>query len=212
MFNFDPIRILLTIPGIILGLAFHEFAHAFVADRLGDPTPRNQGRLTLSPIAHVDPIGLLLIVLVGFGWAKPVEINPRYYRNPRRDDTLVSLAGPMMNILIAIIFAALTKIFLSSNVGLLMSNDIARYTVLMFYYAISINIMLSLFNLLPIPPLDGFHILSNYIPPRNYKIIYFLHRYGSIILILLILTNITTYVIGIPTSLIFGYIRNLFNI
>ncbi|MCX7746624.1 MAG: site-2 protease family protein [Clostridia bacterium] len=194
MFDLDLTTILLTVPGVILGFSVHEFSHAIVADRLGDPTPRNQGKLTLSPKEHIDPVGLILILFAGFGWAKPVETNPRNFRNPKRDSTLVSLAGPVSNLLIAILFGILLKIILAANI-FDSTNSVGNNLILVFDRVIWINVILFVFNLIPIPPLDGFHVLSNIISFKNYNIINFLYRYGFVILIIFILTGFFSKVI-----------------
>jgi Zn-dependent protease len=204
MFSLNPVQILLTIPGIVLGFAFHEFAHAIAADRLGDPTPRNQGRLTLDPRAHMDLIGLILIIVAGFGWAKPVEINSRYFRKPRRDDLIVSFAGPFMNLLIGIFFVLLLKVFFISGMQASLPKNILVNIYRLIDYTISINVWLFLFNLLPVPPLDGFHILADILPARNYRVIYFLQQYSTIILILLILTRAVSYILGPLYALIYN--------
>ncbi|HHW49287.1 MAG TPA: site-2 protease family protein [Clostridiaceae bacterium] len=212
MFNRSILDILIGIPGIVIGLAFHEFAHAFTADRLGDPTPRYQGRLTLSPLPHIDPIGFIMILLLGFGWAKPVQINTRYFKKPRRDEILVSLAGPVTNLLIAIVFATIIRLLFTST--LLFSMNVRTLSILysMFDYVIRINIVLFLFNLMPLPPLDGFHVLSNIIPLRYYRFTYTLQKYSTIILILFIVTNISSYLIGRPAGLIYNTILRIFGI
>jgi len=212
MFNLDLMSILVSIPGIVIGLAFHEFAHAFMADRLGDPTPRYQGRLTLSPFPHIDPIGFIMILLLGFGWAKPVQINTRYFKNPRRDEILVSIAGPVTNLIIAIVFALITKLLFTST--LLFTINVTTFSILygMFNYVIWINIILFLFNLIPLPPLDGFHVLSNIIPLKYYRFTYMLQKYSTIILILFIVTNISSYLIRRPAYFIYTTILRIFGI
>ena len=212
MFNLDPITILLTIPGVLIGLSFHEFAHAIVSDRLGDPTPRNQGRLTLSPLPHIDIIGFILIAIVGFGWAKPVQINTRYYRNPRRDEILVSIAGPLMNLAVAFIFTVFIKISLVISLDSMVSGNLYQAIINILFYTIHINIMLFVFNLIPIPPLDGFHVLANIIPARNYKIVYTLERYGFIILILIVVTPAASYIISPPIRFLLNALFTLMGI
>ncbi|MCR4435549.1 MAG: site-2 protease family protein [Clostridiales bacterium] len=206
MFDLDPLRILLTTPGILIGLAMHEFAHAYAADRLGDPTPRSQGRLTLSPLPHIDILGFILIMLVGFGWAKPVQINPRNLKHPRRDDILISIAGPFTNLLLALVFALIYKFFLVYSANYTVSEKIFNNVSLLLFYTIRINVVLSIFNLLPVPPLDGFHILANVIPATSYHIIDTLERYGSIILLILIVANITSYILSPIVMLILNII------
>jgi len=210
--DFDVQRMLFTVPGILIGFAFHEFAHAYVADKLGDNTPRYQGRLTLSPLAHIDIIGFLMIVLVGFGWAKPVQINTRNFKNIRRDDMLVSLAGPAINLIIAVIFSILVRIYIISGIGANFDATLNAIIIALLDYTAWINIILFVFNLLPIPPLDGFHILSDIMPFRNYRLLNTLERYGSLVLILLIITRVTDYIIGIPAIYISNGISSLLSI
>lgn len=188
--NFDfIIDTLLLLPGILIGLSFHEFAHAYTSDRLGDPTPRTQGRLTLSPLAHIDPVGFLMLLLFRFGWAKPVQIDARYYKKPKRDENIVSIAGVSMNLLLAILFTAIYKIFITFVMPNITIGNINVIIVIikLFYYTIYINLVLCIFNLIPIPPLDGSHILMNILPIRNTRAGYILEKYGMYILIGLII-------------------------
>ncbi|RCX16356.1 Zn-dependent protease [Anaerobacterium chartisolvens] len=212
MFNLDPVRILMALPAVLIGLSFHEFAHAFASDRLGDPTPRNQGRLTLSPLPHIDIIGLILIALAGFGWAKPVQVNTSYYKNPKRDDIIVSLAGPFMNLVLAFVFTVLFKVAIDFNASSYTGGGLYDIILNMLYYAIQINIMLFVFNLIPIPPLDGFHVLSNVISARGYRLIYTLQQYGSIILILIVVTPVSRYIISPPIKFLLNGMLSLMGI
>jgi len=152
---FDPTFLLVSLPILLITISIHEYSHAKVADILGDPTPRLAGRLTLNPISHIDPFGLLALVLVRFGWAKPVPVNPYNFKNPRGGELLVSLAGPLSNFLLAWVLAIIYK-----NVPL-PNND---FLSMIISYTIWINLSLAVFNLIPIPPLDGSHILE-YSPP-----------------------------------------------
>ncbi|MFA6308180.1 MAG: site-2 protease family protein [Clostridia bacterium] len=211
MFNFDfLIDTLLLLPGILIGITFHEFAHAFVSDRLGDPTPRATGRLSLSPTAHIDPVGFLMLLLFRFGWAKPVQIDTRYYKKPIRDENLVSLAGVVTNLLLAILFTGFYKIFITfviPSISTLDTNILIVFLKL-FNYTIYINLVLCIFNLIPIPPLDGSHILMNILPIRNTRAGYILERYGMYILIGLIVLptffgfSILTPIIDFPLNLL----------
>lgn len=149
---------LLILPGILIGLSVHEFAHAFVAYKLGDSSQRFQGRLTLDPTKHIDPLGFLFLLLVGFGWAKPVMVNSREFKNPRVDDTLVSLAGPLMNLITAVIF---TVVLGAALIYMSNGNQITDIIITIITGIIQINLVLMVFNLIPIPPLDGHHILGN---------------------------------------------------
>lgn len=166
------------IPIILITITIHEFAHAKVADMLGDPTPRYAGRLTLNPIKHIDPLGLLMLILVRFGWAKPVPVNPYNFKDPARGMAMVAFAGPLSNLFTAWLLASLTK-FVLIYIG------IAEVPLVLglIQYAIWINIALALFNLIPIPPLDGGNILQAFLPPRYAYVLRGLERYGFIILI-----------------------------
>lgn len=153
---------LLILPGILIGLSVHEFAHAYVAYKLGDDSQRFQGRLTLDPTKHIDPIGFLFLLLVGFGWAKPVMVNSRMFKNPRRDDTLVSLAGPLMNLITAIFFTiVLGFIYYFTLSSRTITNQAVDILITIVHYIVRINLVLMAFNLIPIPPLDGHHIVGN---------------------------------------------------
>ena len=169
--TFNLVTTLLTLPGVIPAMTFHEFAHAFVAVRLGDSTPRNQGRLTLDPLAHIDPVGIFLLVFAHFGWGKPVQINPNNFSKVSRTkgEALVALAGPLMNFILAfvlmiiyylvIIFVPGTGVIQSLN-----ALNILNIVMTMLYYAIVVNIGLGVFNLIPIPPLDGSKIFLRLLP------------------------------------------------
>jgi Zn-dependent protease len=184
---------LLTLPGIILGLSLHEFAHAWMSDRLGDPTPRRQGRLTVNPLAHIDPLGFVALLLVGFGWGKPVMIDAGYYKNRRRDEFLVAIAGVTMNLIVAVILSfpakALMNMYYSSGSALV---ENIFYIV---YYAVSINVCLMVFNLIPCPPLDGWNIVTQIFRLDRYRWWYKVYQYGQWILILLIVANITDLIL-----------------
>lgn len=150
-----------VIVALLISFAFHESAHAYTAYKLGDPTPKEQGRITLLPHKHLDPIGFLAVFFVGFGWAKPVQVNPRNFSNPTRDDVLVSLAGPLANLIIVIITFIAWYGAIALGVGDLVSK--ATYDIIYNFFdnIVFLNIALFIFNLLPIPPLDGFHIAKN---------------------------------------------------
>jgi len=170
--------LLISLPILLIVITVHEFAHAFVADRLGDPTPRLAGRLTLNPISHIDPIGFLMLILVRFGWAKPVPINPYNFRNPRQGSLLVSLAGPLSNFMLAWVIAVLYR-FLPIGYGGMVFAYIIEYTIW-------INLALAVFNLIPVPPLDGSHILEYFLPAHQYEITLRMQQYGMFILLAII--------------------------
>ena len=156
----DLQRIIYFLPGVLLGLTVHEFFHAFAAWKLGDNTARDQGRLTLNPIKHIDIIGLLFIVFAGFGWAKPVQFNPENLRNLRRDKALIAAAGPLSNFVLGVLLCLILKAMNSYYYGSeAVPSALIQNIYVVLYYAASINFGLFIFNLLPIPPLDGSHII-----------------------------------------------------
>ena len=177
-----PIEILiLLIPVLVFSLVFHEFSHAWVANKLGDPTARYSGRLTLNPLAHLDPFGSLMILFVGFGWAKPVPVDSRYLANPRVDMMKIAFAGPAANLLLAFVGGTIIRTGLVSGSITLM--------ILLFT---QINIMLAVFNMIPIPPLDGSQIFSGIMIRRYPELVYKLQMYGPQILLGLIMIGYFT--------------------
>lgn len=173
---------------ILVALTVHEWAHAVVADRLGDPTPRQEGRLTLNPIAHLDPVGTLLFFLVSFGWGKPVPINPRYFKHYKRDSALTAIAGPISNLILAILALAIINHLLPFFVQEGSTDRVGLFFSEVFFNLVLINLSLMAFNLLPIAPLDGSKVLEAFIPLR-YEDAYhrFMQRGPMILLALLIL-------------------------
>ncbi len=200
MYNyFDISQWILWLPGVIIALTFHEYAHGLVADWLGDPTPRYQGRLTLNPLPHLDPLGFILLLIAHFGWAKPVQVNPLNFRGDRyKGMLLVALAGPAMNLLVAFTATLIATLAIPAGSG--------GYLPAIMEGLIFINIYLAVFNLIPIPPLDGSQALAGLL--RNSEIVYTLQRYGFIILIVLIFTGIVGIVL-VPVS---GFIFGLFSV
>ena len=194
---------ILMLPGIIIGLSFHEFAHAWMSDRLGDPTPRRQGRVTINPLAHIDWVGFLALLLVGFGWGKPVQIDPGYYKHRRRDEFLVGIAGVTMNLLIAIAFSIPARLMVRTFSGAGV-NDLVYNIYLIIFYTISINVVLMVFNLIPCPPLDGWGIITQIFRLDRYRWWYKVYQYGTWILLALILLNITDLILTPLVSMIVG--------
>lgn len=195
---------ILILPAILIGLAVHEFSHAFVADRLGDKTPKFQGRLTLNPFVHIDPIGFIMIIFAGFGWAKPVQINPSSFKNLYKDDLKVSIAGPLANLAAALAAAAIILIWAKSGlIGINGGSRIASNITYILSSIISINCMLFTFNLIPLPGLDGFHILRDIFPDVMLKIEDKIYRYQIIILLIFIATPLSYYLIRVPSDFLY---------
>ncbi len=200
---------LIILPAILIGLSFHEFAHAFAANRLGDPTPKLQGRVTINPVAHVDPFGFLALIFIGFGWGRPVEVNPRYFKNMRRDSLIVDLAGVTVNLILAIIFTGVLKLLDTYQISFL--NTYMGGVVIQIVMAIiSINIVLMIFNLLPIPPLDGFGIVTEIFNLREKEWYYQIYNNGFMILLLLMIFNVTDRILVPAINFVFGIIWNVF--
>jgi Zn-dependent protease len=202
----NPLMFVIIAVGLVIALTIHEFAHAWTADRLGDPTPTYQGRVTLNPLAHLDPLGTLAILLVGFGWGKPVQFDPFNLKNPKRDTALVALAGPASNLLLATAVAIIAR-FLPMNAEFV-------YFGVALTYVIYINVMLAIFNLVPVYPLDGQKILSALLPKETaYAYEVFMQRYGSLLLLLLIvpwggvspISKLITPIIETILALLFSY-------
>lgn len=196
--SLDPLTLVLLIPGVLYALVFHEVAHGLMARRLGDPTAHEAGRLTLEPWRHLDPLGTLAFLLVGFGWAKPVPINPRYFRRPRRDMALTALAGPAANFLTAAPIALLSGLIMVVPV----LNHIPNLNRV-FQFAVYLDVALGFFNLIPIPPLDGSRILAALLPYRWAVAYGRLERYGMVILLAVLF--LLPYVVGVnPFSAVLG--------
>jgi len=184
MFNIQAI--VLSAPAILFGLTIHEFSHGLVAWRLGDPTAKMMGRLTLNPLKHLDPIGTIALFLFRFGWAKPVPIDPRNFRHPTRDMAISSLAGPAANLLTAAVAGIILRVLFLFHVG-------GFFTTLVMYFVL-FNLILCFFNLIPIPPLDGSRLLYHLLPPDLAAGYARLERYGFVILIGVILLGQLTNV------------------
>lgn len=180
----------------------HEYAHALIAVKLGDETPRNRGRLTINPTAHIDPIGALMIFLFGFGYAKPVEVRMRHFKKPKRDMALVALAGPVSNFIQAFIcmfaFSGVTTFYTKTG------NEVLQYLALFFFFAATVNVNLGVFNFIPIPPLDGSRIATALLPNKIYFKIMQYERYIMIGLWVLLFTGILSKPLSAVSSFIIG--------
>ena len=187
--DFNLIGIIAGIPGLIIAIVVHEYAHARVAVAMGDFTPKATGRLTLNPMAHLDPIGLLMLLLCQFGWAKPVMVNPLNFKNYKRGELLVALAGPAVNLITA--FLALLILQILATAGVEMTTGVRMVFSLIILY----NINFAIFNMIPIPPLDGSKVLMSFLPSNlQYKLMS-LERYSFIILIFIMMTPILRYIL-----------------
>lgn len=210
-YNFtDPnfwMGLLYSIPAVLLALSIHEYAHAYAAYKCGDPTARNLGRMTLDPVKHLDPIGTICLFLFRFGWAKPVPVNSRNFKHGKRDNIIVSLAGIIANFIMSFIaFGIYFIIFYKLG----FQNEIFQNIMLPI---VTLNITLGIFNILPIPPLDGFQFLSSFLPYKAQGVVNVLQRYGFIILLALILTGVTGMILGTFTNwLIFGVYAPFFGL
>jgi len=212
--NLDAVTVVLRIPALLMAFTFHEFGHAWVATLLGDDTPRAQGRLTLSPLSHIDPLGALLILVTGFGWARPVQVNPSRLRFRPWGDIAVSLAGVAMNFLLGLIFYGL---LLLAWKGLFGPNPvIAR----LFWEIVSLNLLLIGFNLIPVPPLDGFRVIRYLFPRSMDQVVYTLYRMGPVLLMLVLMTQwtapvmhwIADHLLIVIHALVFPPVNYLYNL
>jgi len=187
---------------IFFTLPMHEWAHAFVATKLGDPTPGYQGRLTLNPFAHIDYFGALALIVFGIGWAKPVQVNSRYFNNIKRDMALTAAAGPIMNLLLAFVFMIISNLYLVFITPLTNNGNYEIITGIysVIYYYIYINISLAIFNLIPIPPFDGSRILFAFLPVKAYLKIMEYERYFKIIILVIIFSSAGSGLLSLLTT------------
>ena len=190
MFGFNLMEMVAGLPGLIMALALHEYAHAWAAVKMGDFTPKMMGRLTLNPMAHIDPIGIVVLLIARFGWAKPVVINPHNFRDRKKGEILVALAGPAMNFLLAFLSLGV-MIFLTHRMRMEMSYGLRAVLWLIVVY----NINFGIFNMIPLPPLDGSRILMAVLPYEMQYRFAALERYSMIIFIIFIATPILGYIL-----------------
>ena len=212
MLGIDIAQVFILFTVLLFSLTVHEMAHAWTADRLGDPTARLLGRVTLNPIAHIDPIGTILFPLIAIvtgvpilGWAKPVPVNVRQLRNDRRDYMLVAAAGPASNIVMAVAAAALIALVPVSALVIgepTVSAPLARLLTVM----VRLNVLLAVFNMLPIPPLDGGNVLSGLLPRDAARLLDYIRPYGFIVLYALILTDAFFYLVVRPSNYVINWL------
>lgn len=183
--------LLFKIPALLLAVTVHELAHGLVADRLGDPTARLQGRLTLNPIPHIDPLGALAFIIAGFGWAKPVPVNAYNLRHPIRDMALIAAAGPLSNFALAFTGLLALRLLLPLEAMPFVLVPLKQMILFVFLF----NVGLGVFNLIPLPPLDGGHFLPYFLPRGSWSALHQLEQYGPIILIIAVMSGATSYVV-----------------
>lgn len=185
---------LLNLPIIFLAISVHEASHAFVSYKLGDPTAKNLGRITLNPLKHIDPIGFLSMALLGFGWANPVQINTRYFKKPKRDMALSAFAGPVSNILLAFVCTGILKLIITFApvvridfvAGASFSSLALTLVTRLVFYSVLLNLMFAVFNMLPVPPLDGSRVIYTFLPAKYYFSVMKYERYIAIAIIILL--------------------------
>ena len=192
------IALLLTLPGVIIAITFHEFAHAYAAYKLGDDTPMRQGRVTLNPLSHIDPVGFFMLIVAHFGWGKPVEINPRNFNRKMSmsaQEAIVALAGPLMNIVIAFVLTIILFAISTFAASFVLTTP-GYFVWLAIQLAINVNIGLGVFNLIPIPPLDGSKILMHFLPYNARNWVAEHRNIFYMVFLLLWITNLVSYIIS----------------
>ncbi|MFR8088998.1 MAG: site-2 protease family protein [Lachnospirales bacterium] len=191
----EQIKLLIyTAPATLLAISAHEFAHGLISYWLGDPTPKRDGRLSLNPLHHLDLVGTICMLVFRFGWAKPVKVNPQYYKNPKQGMALTALAGPAMNLILAFLFLGIFVGLFHVTEG--STEGILGYLMLLAQYTAIMNIGLGVFNLIPIPPLDGSKILGIFLPQRTYFQLMKYERYGGLLMIVLLYTGVLSRPLG----------------
>lgn len=204
--------LLISAPGVLIAITFHEFAHAFIADKLGDDTARREGRLSLNPLDHLDPIGTILLLFAGFGWGKPVHVNPRNYTRKmsmEKGEALVSIAGPVMNFLLAIIFAIIYYgIYKFAGIAFITSK-MGKIILSLISSTVLINVGLGVFNLIPLPPLDGSKVVMPFLPYNAKQFFINNGQIFYIVFVILWITGLTSYIITPGIQVVGSWISNL---
>ena len=207
------IQFLYTLPALLLSLSVHEYAHAWVAYKLGDVSQKIRGRLTLDPTKHIDPIGFICIALLGVGWGKPVMVDDRNFKDRAKGTMLTSLAGPLSNLLLAILLTVILKVLIIVGaVNLVATNKIAEIFVSMILLTIQFNVIFAVFNMIPLPPLDGSKVLFYFLPQKFRGYMYTLEKYSFVIILVLYMTNLTSYLIQPAYSLVLKFLMFILNL
>ena len=201
--------ILIGVPITLIALTGHEFAHAWVSTKLGDPTPRREGRLTLNPMAHLDLVGTILMILTGFGWAKPVGVNPMYYRDRKKGMALTAIAGPVANLIMAFFGVLIGILLLVAGSYLGWSEDVIGVIMLVCYLFATRNLGFMVFNLIPIPPLDGSKVLGMFLPNRTYYTMLQYERYAILLIMFLSLSGAFNLIIGTGVDAVYMAIERI---
>ena len=208
----ELLALVLTLPGVIIAITFHEFAHAWMADKLGDDTPRNQGRLNLNPLSHIDPVGFAMLVFAHFGWGKPVEINPRNFNRDKSmsaQEAMVAVAGPVMNIILAIVLTIILYAMKAFATTFLYTNSVGVILGVIIEMDIIVNIGLGIFNLVPLPPLDGSKILMHFLPYNGKSWFLNNQRIFYIVFMVLWITGLVSYIISPIIDVVYSGINGL---
>lgn len=205
---FNIVNILINVPIALIAIIGHELAHAWVSTKLGDPTPRYEGRLTLNPLAHLDLVGTLLMIFTGFGWAKPVGVNPMYYKDRKKGMALVAISGPLANFVMAFLGILIGGILLVLGEKLGFNGNVMEIINLVFFMFSYRNLCLMVFNLIPIPPLDGSKVLGIFLPNRTYYQVLQYERYAIILIMILSLTGAFNAIIGGGVRVFYTIISN----
>ena len=193
------INIICSLPAVLAAFTIHEYAHAKTADVLGDPTPRMTGRVTLDPFAHIDWIGLICLLVAGFGWGKPVRVNSSYFKKPRRDSVLVAVAGPLSNLMLALLSGVVYVILLRFYIRMGAAGEVLMRIVLPF---VSWNTLLFAFNIIPVPPLDGYKVIKGFSKHPSNSFFRFMDKYGTLVLMVLFMTGMTSRFISLISSIV----------
>ena len=213
MFGFNWLSILINVPITLIALTGHEFAHGWVSTKLGDPTPKMQGRLTFNPLAHLDLVGTILMILTGFGWAKPVIVNPRYYKDTKKGMALTAAAGPLANLIMAFIALLIYAILFAVNrkFGLGIDGAVEAVGFIARIFAVR-NLCFMVFNIIPIPPLDGAKVMGMLLPDGAYYKMLQYERYSMILIMVLSLTGVFSSIIVTGVNIVMNGILNLLNL